>query len=376
MSHSRIQALKISSANTQAQVETRGMRMKIKAGVQPKKIPIYLTGGIGDTIVALQTVNQIAQMCGPVEIYCSHPEVARIYSDHTVYHSNDMKSYTYLIWICTMANFILAENFESFENDALEEMFIKNRMVISSDRWKTFITTHPHTDNHMADHCVKMGLDRYTVANYMMGLPSYGTLSKKIQPFFVTYKKTITVHDGIDNNNPLPEGGRATKTWSMEQWGTLTSMIKKEFPDFHIVQLGGKNSRKIPNVDVCLVNQTGLHRSLAILQASSLHIDGDSGLVHAAHVMGVPSVVMFGPTPVKFFGYPENYNISSSFCTDCFWTSDHWNVKCPLDYGTPKCMDSISPEEVLSKVRRALKYEKNKPDPIGTAPRSLSEEFA
>ena len=216
---------------------------------------------------------------------------------------------------------------------------------------------HPLLDNLMGIEGIKRGLTRYDISYASIGIektevvPFRRKLKKKYSLNSIPY---ITVHDGFD---PIMNhtGGRATKTWDMKSWKKLVSMIRAEFEVFKILQVGGPRSRAIPGVDRNFANSIDFIRSAQLIEDARLHIDGESGLVHAAHVMGTPSVVMFGPTPVEFFGYPDNYNIAPRTCGGCWWLTKTWMEKCPLNYETPECMDSIQPEEVMEVVRNALR---------------------
>jgi len=60
---------------------------------------------------------------------------------------------------------------------------------------------------------------------------------------------------------------------------------------------------------------------------------------------------MFGPTPAAIFGYDQNINISSSSCTDCWWTTNDWFGKCPRGTHGPECMAEHSADTIVDAVR-------------------------
>jgi ADP-heptose:LPS heptosyltransferase len=126
----------------------------------------------------------------------------------------------------------------------------------------------------------------------------------------------VTIHDGFGNNVRLAPGA-ATKCWPFENWTPLIRKLKKAKPELKIVQLGSRNSRSIPDVDIDLVQRTSLSQAAWILKHAQAHIDGDSGLVHLARALHTPSVVLFGPTDHKFFGYSQNVNLTASGYGNC-----------------------------------------------------------
>jgi hypothetical protein len=123
--------------------------------------------------------------------------------------------------------------------------------------------------------------------------------------------------------------GQAVKCWPLEHWAELVSKLKALHPSLRIVQIGGTSSRPIAGVDDCLIGRIRLGEALWLLQGAALHIDGESGLVHAAYALGTPSVVLFGPTDVGFFGYRDNVNLNAGVCTPCWWSTPDWLGRCP-----------------------------------------------
>lgn len=95
---------------------------------------------------------------------------------------------------------------------------------------------------------------------------------------------------------------------------------------------------------VNLVGKTTLSETAAILARSSLLVSGDSGILHIAVGLGIPTVSLFGPGREKKWA-PRgaghiviNKNLSCSPCTTFGYTP-----KCPIN---ARCMAEISVDEV------------------------------
>ena len=217
---------------------------------------------------------------------------------------------------------------------------------------------HPHEDAAVARYARDLKLDRRSFPYFSLGMnqPDSHTLPLRIKSQPQDY---ITIHDGYEAASAWLVGGRATKTWNWTSWNEFVRTFKAEYPDIRVIQLGTTTARPIDGVDECLVNQTTLAEAFELISKSLVHIDGDSGLTHAATALGVPCVVLFGPTPDYFFGYPQNANLRAKTCSDaCFWLKPDWLARCPIGYTAPKCMDDISTAEVLCAVTRKLQNTK------------------
>ena len=164
----------------------------------------------------------------------------------------------------------------------------------------------------------------------------------------------ITVHSGI--NASFNIGMRTPlKCWSQEQWEPFLMLFKQKYPHVQVVQVGGKNSPRFANVDVCLLGETAVEDLPAILQGSRLHIDGESGLVQLTRWLDTQAVVLFANTAPSLFALEKNINLTAHACGHCMWLEGpSWHVDCPLGY--PMCvnMQAHTPEQVLEAVSRVL----------------------
>ena len=124
-------------------------------------------------------------------------------------------------------------------------------------------------------------------------------------------------------------------------------------PDVKIVQVGSKTSVPIAGVDVNLVEATTLPQAAALLRDALLHVDIEGGLVHVAASVGTRSLVLFGPTSLGYFGYPDNVNLFSGFCGNCWGVTERWMEICPRGYGSPRCLEKLDPARVLEAVVQA-----------------------
>lgn len=243
----------------------------------------------------------------------------------------------------------------TLKNGALYEL---NREFIHSHQMEHYVMAHPYKDGVMAEMLGHHGYNRETLPSAMLGFHNVPFAKLTLTPLEAFWKKKyITVHDGVGAYH-YGNVSRGTKMWDLSHWKDFVALFKEAHPDIDVIQLGCETSRKISGVDYSFLGSFSLETSFKILAYSRLHIDGESGMVHAAKALGVKSVVLFGPTPARFFSHEGNINIQTNACPSCWWSTDTWLARCPRGYRGPICMNSIYPEAVMVEVDKELSGEK------------------
>lgn len=142
-----------------------------------------------------------------------------------------------------------------------------------------------------------------------------------------------------------------TKLWPLEHYNELVRLLKQRLPGYKIVQLGRLNTTQVEGIDLDMRGKTSFEELKALLRHSALHIDCECGMVHMKKALGGRSAVMFGPTRMDFYGYPENINIRSDACPFyCEWLSKNWTEKCIRNFDPPLCMQSLKPEFAADRI--------------------------
>lgn len=225
------------------------------------------------------------------------------------------------------------------------------------------IDERPFHDGEAAKLCISEGRTRIKQPDiydylgvteeyrYPILVPDKGEVFAK---FGINSENYISVHRGCDTDYSKD----STKLWAVERYQKLIDLIKEKYPDIQIVQMGVSHSRCVSfsGVDVNLIEKTSINDLKVILKYARLHIDCEGGMVHLRHAMhGGPSVVIFGPTPVDFYKYSENINITSGGCpTWCEWAASDWTEKCVRGHKNPPCTYATTPEYVMEKIASVL----------------------
>lgn len=316
-------------------------------------IPIIASGGIGDLIISLAWIeNVIKPLNVPIYLYSVFPEIASYFlpwislSKDAIHAQRIAHSFDYFI---TISDLIF---FEKSPNKILPAYIqpLYNIFKNHKQEWELYSKVHPHNANAMAHKALLMGRKRWTLPFHFVDKSYQPYILKQEVKDIQVPQRFITIHDGFDASGYY-KFERSMKSWSVEYWEEFIKIFKDKYPDIHVIQLGGVKHKKFKRVDINYAGQLTFQDSLRYLKSSLMHIDGDSGLVHARRLFNKPSVVLFGPTNINYFGYPENINLAPKFCGDCWWKNTDWMARCKEGYSTPKCLDSIKPKDVLNAIK-------------------------
>lgn len=125
-----------------------------------------------------------------------------------------------------------------------------------------------------------------------------------------------------------------------------------------IVVVGGKEDRQQGEVitggglGLNLAGLTSLPETAAVLQKSSLLLSGDSGVLHIAVGLGIPTVSLFGPGRASKWAPRGDRHIVINKNLPCSPCTTFGNTpRCPIN---AKCMRDITVDEVVNAVTMLL----------------------
>ncbi|WP_187830014.1 glycosyltransferase family 9 protein [Siccirubricoccus phaeus] len=344
----------------------REERQRTPGGVP--RIAVAITGGIGDFLVIGRFLRDLEAHAGGAgfDIFCPRPALAawalgglpglrQVHYD--ILFDGLRREYD----VALRANQMVVLYQEDLrwaavrDNPALAEAvatLIRNRPVIDP-----FVAQHPWHDNFLAQKAVFGGRSRRDFLHHLAGLEYRGDRmavpqeAAALRRFGLSPGGYVTVHNGFDTEFIIA-GRRATKCYP--HFDAVVAQVKAARPDLAVIQLGTATSTPIPSCDQVLIGRTSMPEVAAILAGSQLHLDNEGGLVHLAASLGTRSAVLFGPTPVDYFGYPQNLNIAPPVCGGCWWMTRTWMDSCAKGYATALCLQHQAPEGVAAQVLAAL----------------------
>jgi lipopolysaccharide heptosyltransferase II len=154
--------------------------------------------------------------------------------------------------------------------------------------------------------------------------------------------------------SPGAEYGPA-KRWLLERFAEAAAAVTARSPVQWIL-FGMKNDAPIGEQitsalgDSCVnrIGQTTLEQLIDELRQCRLLLTNDTGTMHLAALLGVPTVAIFGSTEPRLTGPLGDRHIVLRHhveCSPCFLR------KCPIDF---RCMKAVSVQEVANAVMSIL----------------------
>lgn len=173
---------------------------------------------------------------------------------------------------------------------------------------------------------------------------------------------------GIDQNKPLiiihPGSGAASKLWNEDSWAWIGSTLAEQLEGTLLFTGGDAEAPLIQRIQALtnttsysLAGDTNVRTLAALYERSAIVLGPDSGPLHVATAVNVPSVALFGPADSIEFGpwgdgsrhAVVTSNIGCRPCRILDWRGD-----APENH---PCVHEIAPSAVLEAAWRVMKAE-------------------
>ena len=324
---------------------------------------IYITGGIGDRVVSKCFVDALNKMTSDIlidiyvdtgmefvkTIYASYNNICSYKYNKGGEYSNFFQRYSLSITLRdshgVSVDFLNEDKWKD-DKEFLKKMKLLQKKARESDANGAPYIVYYQRSVYKQKNC-------FTIFDYdgVMGIHERVSdipynenveLGKmmKIPPFYITVNSGVG--EGVSDKY-------VSKAWKLQSFDELISKFKKEYQDIAVLQIGGKNVKKISGVDKYFLGLE-FDKVMYILKHALIHIDIEGGLVHLATQLKTKCAVLFGPTRIEYFGYPQNINIATHACYGCYGCYDDINI-CARNMESPICMASITPKIVLEHIK-------------------------
>jgi ADP-heptose:LPS heptosyltransferase len=155
----------------------------------------------------------------------------------------------------------------------------------------------------------------------------------------------------------------ALKRWSPERFALLARKLLEHYPMARVFLFGGKeeeslNQKVAEAIEqrVTVVQRSSILETASVIEKMSLFICNDSGLMHIAVSVGVPTVAIFGPTDVtRTAPYEDRHRVvrQDLECSPC-WPLLKVGERRRCPYANPVCLTELPVSAVFQAARETL----------------------
>ncbi|GLB31867.1 hypothetical protein LAD12857_37900 [Lacrimispora amygdalina] len=340
-------------------------------GDERKENYIYIsfrpTGGFGDYIISSKLLDEIKEMVPcKIDVFCENVEYGlAVYGKREDTNVLPINTFYSQMWkydlALTVEHFVHIERQNPNKISRISPEFMDKLNSLD----KGYRTYYPAIEQQWFREsmhfrrCELKGINRWSelrhgnvfkIEDQKTWIPLEEKYIDRIKELGLDSKTYITINRGADS---MGRSKMQTKVWPLDYYVEFVKLFKKEFSDIHVIQIGAKSNIEVEGVDQCIFGES-LETTKWILKKSLLHLDCEGGLVHLATQFDTKCVVIFGPTPKHFYGYPQNINLVYDGCNNCMGSHPDWAFECYRGFDKPECMYKITPKIVMSSVRDFL----------------------
>jgi uncharacterized protein len=152
-----------------------------------------------------------------------------------------------------------------------------------------------------------------------------------------------------------PSSDSPRKQMGLMRWETLVAMLADD--ETGIFQAGRMHDCYVRGT-YSLLGLTNPRQLISVVRHFDAVVTSDNFIMHAAHLHGVPAVVLWGPTDHRVYGYSDHVHLQAG--TKCGYSGgcigpgrgNIYHVECWR--GNDHCIDTIPLEEITAAVRKIL----------------------
>lgn len=178
----------------------------------------------------------------------------------------------------------------------------------------------------------------------------------------IAQRPYITLQPG-SGNNLAP-----WKSMPLKKWLPVINHLLEHYDDLDIVVLGDSNeedlAKSLPSHPhlVNAIGKTEISALPGIIKASKLHLGNDSGIMHIAGTLGVPTITAWGGSDPNIYGWhkidPTLHEVLylQPSCGPCsrWFQPNQSRVELPSLCPDFKCLKGITSEQIISAIDARL----------------------
>lgn len=334
--------------------------------MSPKKILIRGPNWVGDAVLAIPALKAVRSHFPETEItllvrpwvaglFTSAPFIDNVWTENKPSKLGDWTRITRDIRAFGFDLALLLPNsFESALMMFLARVPLRVGYATDGRTWMLTNSISPPTDSR---HQVYYYLDLVKALQAGTDRPSIeieATGEERANARNLLHEEGIPHADRFLVLNPGAAYGSA-KRWHEDRFAEVADILAKEM-GLNVALIGSESERPIAEQirdrmksrPAVLSGKTSMETLIGVLAESSLMITNDSGPMHIAAALGVPTVAVFGSTDERVtapFGPRTRVVKNPVECSPCLLR------ECPIDH---RCMNGVSVEDVCKAARELV----------------------
>ena len=145
------------------------------------------------------------------------------------------------------------------------------------------------------------------------------------------------------------------KEWSLAKWDQVSQWLRGQ--GCFVLQMGNARQPHVRGA-YSISGLTSPKQVFPFLRRADLIITIDCYLMHAAHHVLLPAVVLWGPTESRMYGYPEQTHLEPPGTCEkadgCIGPGKGKNYAQPCPQGDAHCVDRITVEQTIQAVENVF----------------------
>ncbi len=329
------------------------------------KILFIRFSSIGDIVLTTSTLRSLKKGIPNTQIhYLTLEEYAPFLEGHSsIDRLHVLERSTSVCKLISVGNYLNNCKYDIIVDmhDSLRSKIIRNRIKSNSHhylrkpRWKRFKLFEFHQNDFHNDFSqLKLF---HSVVKDILSENHHSSTSLSVAENEIEEAKLLLSENGIKGEKYLvciPGAAWKNKTWKTAHYLELFKYFNEN--KFEIILLGTEkdaicNDCALGNNSLInMAGKTEFRQSLAIIAQAQLVIGSDTGFVHAAEALGIPAVMLLGPTSTETGAgvtrsMSKNIQLSNVWCRPC---SQNGSRACYRD--EKFCMTEIKPNSVISQI--------------------------
>ncbi|MBC7696571.1 MAG: glycosyltransferase family 9 protein [Burkholderiales bacterium] len=335
--------------------------------VAVKKVLIFFSAGVGDSILLVPLVNELKkQDYQVIGLFTSPFHCESIFKNTDLFDGIEIRKNKFSLFLFSILHY---KNYDKvfLNHFSFSRSHIKLATFLGKNIFTNYISSvslpnsvqiiKPLPDKHDA-------LQNVFLFDKTISLPDLNfTINYKShnENHFNLPEKYIVVQVSAANNKA------PYKNWPLNNWLQLFKNLKVTLPNTQLVVLGDETetllNEQLSNIGIIsLIGKTQLSEVMEIISRSQFYIGLDSGLMHMAVALNKQTFTIWGASNPTLYGYEwmgETHKVVSLYlsCAPCSaWINPNTSrVTDPLTCPDFKCIKTLSVERVTTELNGFIK---------------------